>query len=93
MNELREAISILPEETLSRLYQGSTAEECAEALSDYAIEVEAERDALQEHLKFLRSLVSDGAKEGFNPMVGDWVEKLFCSNGKTSKLIEGKGDE
>ena len=59
----------------------------------YIAELEAERDALQEHLKFLRSLVCDGAKEGFNPMVGDWAEKIFCSNGKTSKLIEGKGDE
>jgi len=49
-SELRDAISILPEADQKKLYEGATAEECAEALSDYAIKLEAERDALQARL-------------------------------------------
>ena len=52
---LREAISILPVEDLDRLSQGATAEECAEALSDYAIKLEAERNALKNELSLARA--------------------------------------
>ena len=53
--------------------------------------LQAENEVLKEHLELLHGLIVDGAKEGFNPMEGDWAEKLFISNGKTYKLI--KGDE
>ena len=51
MSELRDAISVLPAEDLDRLSQGATAEECAEALSDYVVELEAQNTALRSKLE------------------------------------------
>ncbi len=56
-DKLRDAISILPDEDLDRLSQGATAEECTEALSDYAIKLEAERDALKDKLRAVNLVV------------------------------------
>ncbi len=61
-DKLRDAISILPDEDLDRLSQGATAEECTEALSDYAIKLEAERDALKAKLDKIKQVSDFPAK-------------------------------
>jgi len=63
MSELRDAISILPAKDLDKLNQGATAEECAEALSDYAIKIEAERDALKKMLDIAWDAVQEAGYE------------------------------
>ncbi|MCP4142236.1 MAG: hypothetical protein GY787_06455 [Alteromonadales bacterium] len=56
--QLRDAISILPAEDLDRLSQGATAEECAEALSDYAIKLESERNTYKANLDRIEKYIN-----------------------------------
>lgn len=34
-----------------------------------------------------RSLVANGAMEGFNPLVGNWAEELFVNNANLTRII------
>jgi hypothetical protein len=36
----------------------------------------------------VRQIISEGAMEGFNPLAGDWAERLFASQGITSTAIK-----
>lgn len=40
------------------------------------------------HLRHIQSLVSKGAEQGFNPLVGIWAEELFHSQQTTSKILK-----
>jgi hypothetical protein len=82
-SELRDAISILPEADQKKLYEGATAEECAEALSDYAIKLEADRDALQAKLDRIKQVSDFPAK----------TKEMAGYNSLIWKILEGKGDE
>jgi hypothetical protein len=76
-SELRSAISILPEEEQEKLYAGATAEECAEALSDYATKLEAERDALRAEIEQLKNPWI--SVEDRLPKEGEIVH-IYCAN-------------
>ena len=41
----------------------------------------------------VHALVCEGADHGFNPSVGDWAERLFASNGKTSAALSAARGE
>jgi len=49
---------------------------------------------LYEALDSAHKLICEGAKCGFNPMVGDWAEKLYASNGKSfDALAKARGEK
>lgn len=48
---------------------------------------------LAEALHNVHSIICEGAKEGFNPLKGDWAERLFSSNQKTSDALLKAGYE
>ena len=50
--------------------------------------VAEENKALKEHLAYIRTLICQGAEVGFNYEHGDWPEKLFHSNQRTSELLD-----
>lgn len=51
-------------------------------------ELEVEIAELKKVLRRTRDLICDGAKEGFNPLVGDWSGALFCNNGAISEVLD-----
>ena len=42
---------------------------------------------MRECIKLLRQIIIDGALEGFNPLVGDWAERLYASQARTHAVI------
>ncbi len=50
---LKDDITVLPSSTQDELNKGSTCEECAEALSDYIIKLEADNALLKDNVKEL----------------------------------------
>ena len=51
-----------------------------DSLMDDVIELEAA-------LRNVHKLICEGAEEGFNCHIGDWAERLFRSNQKTSEAL------
>lgn len=50
-------------------------------------------DALVEAVEAVRAIIKDGAMTGFNPLDGDWAERLFASQGLTFSAVKlAKGD-
>lgn len=49
-----------------------------------------EIDRLSGALTDVHKLICEGAKTGFNPLEGEWAEKLFRSNGKTYDALNNK---
>lgn len=50
-------------------------------------------DAMLAALKQVRALVCEGATTGFNPLDGDWAERLYANNANLTRAIrlaEGK---
>jgi len=47
----------------------------------------AQRDALLDAVKDTRALISEGGLTGFNPLDGDWAERLFRNQGKLTAAI------
>jgi len=43
----------------------------------------AENERLRGALKLVRGIISEAAPEGFNPMIGDWAERLYRSQATT----------
>jgi hypothetical protein len=41
-----------------------------------------------EALKQVRAIIVDGAKEGFNPLAGDWADRLFRSQGMSHDVVK-----
>ena len=50
--------------------------------------LEGKNKELDGALKNVQSLISEGAKEGFNCHKGDWAERLFHSQQRTSKALD-----
>ena len=46
-----------------------------------------ELNELKEYVLKINNLVCDGAREGFNPLIGSWAEELFESNQSTDSLL------
>lgn len=47
---------------------------------------------LLECVKLIRQIVVDAAPDGFNPLVGDWAERLYASQSRTHKaLLQAEG--
>jgi hypothetical protein len=42
---------------------------------------------MYEALASVQKLIAEGAKTGFNPLDGDWAERLFVSQQKTSAAL------
>lgn len=42
---------------------------------------------LQAALLLVRGIIKDGAMVGFNPLEGDWAERLFASQGTTKNAL------
>ena len=55
-------------------------------VQDYR-KLESDVIELEIALRNVQSLISEGAKEGFNPDKGDWAERLFHSQQKTSQAL------
>ena len=51
---LKDDITVLPSSTQDELNKGSTCEECAEALSDYIIKLEADNALLKDKINQLK---------------------------------------
>ena len=47
---------------------------------------------LIDSIKLVRSCIKDGCPSGFNPLEGDWAERLFASQASTSKALESVGE-
>ena len=47
--------------------------------------------SLYEALADVHALICEGAETGFNPLTGDWAERLFASNAKTSDALRSAG--
>jgi hypothetical protein len=43
---------------------------------------------LYEALIHIREIIKDGALEGFNPMAGDWAERLFKSQHMSHEAVK-----
>lgn len=66
MNELQEAITVLPSRIQDELNKGSTPEECATALSDYVIEVQSREKDLEDKIKTLEKAIDDARYEAYS---------------------------
>jgi dienelactone hydrolase len=49
-------------------------------------------DRLVEALRLVRSIIVDGAPHGFNPLEGDWAERLYASQAATAKALRDAGE-
>lgn len=49
----------------------------------YNVKLKTLLDRCKGDIEHVRSLIIEGCDSGFNPLVGDWVENLFKSNGRT----------
>ena len=56
----------------------------SQALKEAADEL---RD-LKKVLSHTREIICEGATEGFNPMKGDWAERLFLNNANISRVLD-----
>jgi hypothetical protein len=61
--------------------------ELGNALGDYLVSMHDQIRELEEALRVTRSLVCEGAIVGFNPLDGDWCDRLYSNNGAISKLV------
>ena len=43
---------------------------------------------MHEALTDVQAIISEGAQHGFNPLAGDWADRLFKSNRKTSAALK-----
>lgn len=50
-------------------------------------------EEMVEAIKEIRHLICAAAEEGFNPLMGDWAEKLFLTNARTHRLLKNIGEE
>lgn len=53
-----------------------------------ALRAAASLDKAVEALRKTRSIVSEGAMEGFNPLTGDWAERLFANQADISAALK-----
>lgn len=58
-----------------------------------AKKTEAEIKELRAALDIVRGIIVEGAMEGFNPLVGDWAERLFASQALTHAALEQRATE
>jgi hypothetical protein len=49
--------------------------------------MQAENERLRSALTYVRSIIKDGAMTGFNPLDGDWAERLFKSQALTHDVL------
>ena len=47
-----------------------------------------ENSKLREVLWRTRFIICEGVTEGFNPLVGDWADKLFLNNGNIAEVLD-----
>lgn len=62
----------------------------AEYMAHWEARAESAEAKLAEARKVIedtRTIVCDGAAEGFNPLVGDWAERLYVNNGALSRVL------
>jgi len=76
---------------------GLAAGSAEEKQPDDALEAAAHlieaSDTLYDALEKLQALISEGAEFGFNPLEGDWADRLFVSQQETSRaLASARGD-
>ncbi len=50
-----------------------------------------EVEQLISSIKVVRSCIMDGAPNGFNPLEGDWAERLFMSQHNTYQALKDIG--
>lgn len=62
-------------------------EELAEEAQANARLIAAAPDML-EALEYTRNIIREGLEVGFNPLHGDWADRLFESQGMTTKAIK-----
>ena len=47
---------------------------------------------LVDSIKLVRGCIMDGCPSGFNPLKGDWAERLFDSQADTYKALQDIGE-
>ncbi|TCL70599.1 hypothetical protein [Rhizobium sp. BK251] len=52
-----------------------------------------EVERLREAIRTTRAIVCDGALVGFNPLEGDWAERLYTNNGSLTAALKGPSHE
>lgn len=66
------------------------AQKREDALIARAETAEASVKELEAGLRLVRGLIVEGAATGFNPLDGDWAERLYASQGITRPLLSPK---
>ena len=61
--------------------------------SDYQVSLGLQNAAnriarLEKVLSKTRSLICEGATEGFNPLEGDWADLLYANNGAIAEVLD-----
>ena len=59
-----------------------------ERLEKRVKELEEEDRKIKQHLKHIREIICEAAKEGFNHNSGDWPEKLFNTNQMSALILD-----
>jgi hypothetical protein len=83
MSETDEEL-IAAHEAERKAYFGRNAKLAAEIAAK-----DSETAALRRAVLLVRSIIKDAAPEGFNPMVGNWAERLYRSQAVTSAALKG----